>query len=145
MRRSILFSLLFVINSLFSVGALAQYEDVTGLWKTIDDDTGKQKSTVEIYINNGKLFGKIVDLADKTKKNDLCTKCAEDDSRYNKKILGMTIITDMEVNDKGVWTGGQILDPANGKTYRCEIWLDGDTLKVRGYIAFFFRTQEWLR
>ena len=46
------------------------------------------------------------------------------------------------------WKGGKILDPENGKSYDCKIWLEEgkpDVLKVRGYIAFFYRTQEWYR
>jgi uncharacterized protein (DUF2147 family) len=48
----------------------------------------------------------------------------------------------------GVYKGGEILDPENGKTYTCKIWLneeDTDQLMVRGYVAFFYRTQTWER
>jgi len=43
------------------------------------------------------------------------------------------------------WSGGTILDPENGKTYRCKIWLDDGKLKVRGYLGILFRTQTWYR
>ncbi|MCC6724064.1 MAG: DUF2147 domain-containing protein [Saprospiraceae bacterium] len=44
------------------------------------------------------------------------------------------------------WTGDSILDPANGRTYRCTIWLeDTDTLKLSGYWGIFWRTQTWKR
>jgi uncharacterized protein (DUF2147 family) len=142
MRRAIFFSIVFAISAVLSLSAQAKYEDVTGLWKTFDDSTGEQKSTAEIYIEDGKLFGKLVKVRDETA---VCYACDEDDSRYNKKVLGMTFITDMKLNSDGVWADGEILDPENGKTYDCEIWLDGDALKVRGYIGFFFRTQQWLR
>ena len=36
-----------------------QAQTVLGKWKTIDDNTGKQRSTVEIFEKDGKLFGKI--------------------------------------------------------------------------------------
>ena len=76
----------------------AQHEDITGLWKTIDDETGKPKSVVKIYIQDGKLYGDIVKLFRKPGEDPdpICDKCDEDDPRYNQKILGMTIITDME-------------------------------------------------
>jgi uncharacterized protein (DUF2147 family) len=142
MKRSILFLIIFVINALFSFSAQAQYEDVTGLWRTFDDDTGKQKSIAEIYIQNGKLYGKLVDIKNK---DNVCGKCAKDDPRHNKKVLGMVFITDMKVDSNGVWADGEILDPENGKTYDAEIWFEDGALQVRGYIGFFFRTQQWLR
>jgi len=46
---------------------------------------------------------------------------------------------------KGKWRDGRILDPNNGKYYDCQIWLEDNKLKVRGYIGFFYRTQEWIR
>ena len=44
-----------------------------------------------------------------------------------------------------VWSGGKILDPGNGKIYRCKIWLKDGELKVRGYFGPFYRTQTWRR
>jgi len=38
---------------------------------------------------------------------------------------------------------GEIMDPQDGKTYDCVIWREGEELKVRGYVAFFYRTQTW--
>jgi uncharacterized protein (DUF2147 family) len=43
---------------------------------------------------------------------------------------------------------GEITDPENGKTYDCKIWLDDnnqDILHVRGYVSFFYKTQDWER
>jgi len=37
------------------------------------------------------------------------------------------------------------MDPETGKVYDCKIWLENGQLKVRGYVAFFYRTQTWLR
>ena len=40
------------------------------------------------------------------------------------------------------------MDPKNGKTYKCLLYLDGeDTLKVRGYVGIsaMGRTQTWQR
>jgi uncharacterized protein (DUF2147 family) len=136
-------ALIFVYSNLF-----AQHNDITGLWKTIDDETGKPKSVVKIYIENGKLYGDIVKLFRKEGEdpNPKCDKCEEDDPRYNKDIIGMTIITDLryEEDDK-VWEDGEILDPKKGKVYDCKLWVEDGKLQVRGYVLFFHRTQEWLR
>ena len=57
----------------------------------------------------------------------------------------MEIIKDLK-QDGDEFEDGTILDPKNGKIYDCKIWLeDKNILNVRGYVAFFFRTQTWLR
>lgn len=52
----------------------------------------------------------------------------------------------MEKDDE-VYEGGTILNPENGKVYKCRLKLedDADTLQVRGYVAFFYKTQYWKR
>jgi uncharacterized protein (DUF2147 family) len=51
--------------------------------------------------------------------------------------------------DGDEWSGGEILDPETGKTYRAKMRLEdgGRKLIVRGYIGFslFGRSQTWLR
>ncbi len=133
---------LLLISVLFMSNSYAQ--SIVGKWKTIDDETGKEKSIVEIFMKDGKAYGKIIKLfrepnEDKDPICDLCT-----DHRKDKKALGMTIITDM-VKDDDEWDDGEILDPKNGKIYDCKLWLEDGKLQVRGYIAFFFRTQTWHR
>jgi len=126
----------------------AQHDDITGLWKSIDDETGDPKSVVKIYLEDGKLFGDIVKLFRKPGEDPdpVCDKCDEDDPRYNQKVLGMTIITEMEFQeDDNEWEDGEILDPKKGKVYDCKLWVEDEKLQVRGYVLFFHRTQEWLR
>ncbi|MBL4818917.1 MAG: DUF2147 domain-containing protein [Deltaproteobacteria bacterium] len=122
----------------------AEHEEFLGLWQTIDDDTNKPRSVVEVYLDNGQLKGNIVKLFPQPGEvaDPVCDQCKND--LHNKKIIGMQIINDMEYK-KGIWKNGEILDPNNGKFYDCKIWLEDNKLKVRGYIGFFFRTQEWLR
>lgn len=137
-----------IITLIFSSNMFAQHEDITGLWKTIDDETGQPKSIVKIYIKDGKLYGDVVKLFRKPGEDPdpICDKCDEDDPRYNQKILGMTIITDMEYQeDDNEWEDGEIMDPKKGKVYDCKLWVENGKLQVRGYVLFFHRTQEWLR
>jgi len=131
-----------------SISTFAQHEEITGLWKTIDDETGRVKSVVKIYLKDGKLFGDIVKLfrLPDEDQDPTCSKCDDDDSRKDQKILGMTIITDMELDvDDNEWEDGEILDPKKGKTYDCKLWVEDGKLQVRGYVLFFHRTQEWIR
>ena len=74
----------------------------------------------------------------------VCDKCDPSDPRFKKKVIGMEIITGLSKNDQE-YSGGEILDPENGKIYRSKIWLEGKDLKVRGYWGPFYRTQTWLR
>ena len=126
--------------------ALAQATPV-GLWKTIDDESKTEKSLVRIVESGGVLGGKIEKLLDPAKQNDICDKCS--DERKGKPIVGLSIIRNAKQDgeDKSVWTGGEILDPNNGKTYRLRLKpLDGGKqLEVRGYIGPFFRNQTWIR
>lgn len=137
-----------ILLFVFSISITAQHEEITGLWKTIDDETGRVKSVVKIYINDGKLYGDIVKLfrLPDEDQDPSCNECDEDDPRKDKKILGMTIINDMELDeDDNEWEDGEILDPKKGKVYDCKLWVEDEKLQVRGYVAFFYRTQEWLR
>jgi len=132
---------LFCISSfLFNLSA----QSIFGKWKTIDDETGDEKSIVEIYKTNGKVYGKIVDILNSKKKDAKCTACEH--KNKNQPILGMVIIEDMEKDDD-VYEDGTILNPSNGKVYKCRLKLedDPDTLQVRGYVAFFYKTQYWQR
>ncbi len=131
-----------ILALFFSCGLFAQ-GNVTGKWISIDDATGKKESTIEIFIQNGKLYGKIIDLANKEDLNKTCTACK--DERKGKKLVGMQIITALEKDDD-VWEGDDgILDPKNGKLYDVKIWEENNKLYVRGYIGFVFRTQTWIR
>ena len=123
-------------------------QTVAGTWKTIDDDTNKPKSIVELKIVDGKLYGTITKLfrAADEEQDPLCDDCEGD--LHNKKIIGMQIINGL-VKDDDEWEGDDgILDPANGTFYDCKVWVDKDDpnkLNVRGYIGFIYRTQYWFR
>ncbi|MGO3182159.1 MAG: DUF2147 domain-containing protein [Aequorivita sp.] len=120
-------------------------QDVTGKWNTIDDNTGEARSVVEIYKQDGKIYGKIVEIFDASKRDKVCTECPGDDK--GKPLLGLVILKDLK-KDGSEYNGGTIMDPDNGKVYKSYIELDGaNKLKVRGYIGFSLlgRTQYWER
>src|SRR4051812_29458454 len=93
-------------------------QSVLGKWKTIDDETGKPRSIVEIFERDGKVHGKIIKLFREPQEDQdpICTECDEDDPRYRKKIIGMEILTGM-VKDDDDYEDGEILDPKSGKVY----------------------------
>ena len=131
---------LLIILPLVTIG-----QPVTGKWKTIDDTSGEEKSIVEIFERDGRIYGKIVEIFRQNGEDPdpVCDKCPEDDDRYNDKVVGMEIIRDL-IRSGEEATHGTILDPEVGKIYRCKLWIDEGTLRVRGYWGPFFRTQTWL-
>lgn len=116
-----------------------------GTWKTIDDHWKKVKSIVEIININGELRGFIrkIFLLPHEGTDPVCTECSGE--LKNAKVVGMKIIWDFKlVGDK--WTDGKILDPGTGNVYDASIALiDANTLKVRGYLGPFYRSQVWKR
>lgn len=116
-----------------------------GIWLTIDDHWGKVKSVVEIKEVNGELKGYInkIFLLPHEGTDPVCSEC--DGDLQNTKVVGMKIIWDFK-KEGDKWVDGKILDPGNGNVYTSSIWLvDSDTLKVRGYLGPFYRSQVWKR
>lgn len=134
--------------TLWAVSVMAQAAGPVGLWKTIDDETGKERSYVRIVDVNGELQGKVEKIFDfpGDDPQHLCDKCKGE--LKDKPVIGMTILWGLK-EDGGVWKGGEILDPNNGKTYRCKLTPSADAkqLDVRGYIGISLigRTQTWHR
>lgn len=128
--------------------AWAQNASPVGLWKTVDDETGKPKALVRITEENGALQGKIEKLyrGPDEDQNPKCVACT--DSRKNQPIVGMTIVSGLK-KDGDDYTGGEILDPGKGKVYKSKATLrdGGQRLEVRGYIGapMFGRSQVWQR
>ncbi|MAE84297.1 MAG: hypothetical protein CMB80_16260 [Flammeovirgaceae bacterium] len=120
-------------------------QSIAGQWKTIDDETGKPRSIVEIEERDGKYYGKIVKLFREAgeEQDPVCDECPG--KKKNQKIIGMEIITDMElVKGENVFEEGEILDPESGNVYDCKLWIEDGKLMVRGYVMFLYRTQTWL-
>ena len=121
-----------------------------GLWKTVDDNTRKEKSLVRIVETNGVYSGKVEKIIDPDAPKDaVCKDCS--DERKDKPVLGMTIIRNVKASadDKTTFEGGDILDPNNGKVYKVKLTVtdNGSKLDVRGYIGapILGRTQTWSR
>lgn len=129
--------------------AAADPTSPAGLWKTIDDKTKLPRSLVRISEVNGVYEGRIEQLLNRQPDDDpegICRACPGE--RKGKPLVGMTILSGLK-QDGDIYAGGEILDPKNGKTYRCkmEVIEGGKKLNVRGFIgvSLIGRTQTWLR
>ena len=121
-------------------------QGIFGKWKTIDDKTGIAKAIVEVYEKNGLLNARIIQVLEKGREDALCINCKGD--LKNQPVKGMHIIRNFKKNGSDEYKGSNLLDPESGTTYRGKLWLDSDNadkLKVRGYVAFLYRTQTWHR
>jgi len=137
-----------MVFALMILPALCFAASPAGLWKTIDDKTGKEKSIVKISDNGGVLSGNIEKLLDPdVKKDAVCGECK--DERKGKPLAGLNIIRGLRQSgdDADVWEGGNILDPKNGKVYKARIKVieGGKKLELRGYLGPFYRTQVWTK
>jgi uncharacterized protein (DUF2147 family) len=142
MIRSVLIA---TVLAFAASSSMAQMSPV-GLWQTVDDETGKVTSEVRIEERNGVIFGKIEKLTNPADQDSVCDKCSDD--RKNKKVLGLEIIRDLKKTEgKDMWEGGTIIQPSTGKVFKATVAPieGGKKLQLRGYIAFFYKTQTWIR
>lgn len=140
--------ILFLSLCALCVPRIAQAQAI-GKWRTIDDETGKERSIVELRQVNGELQGRILHifLRPDEKPDPLCEAC--DGDRKNQPVIGMTFLWGLKPDGATAWAGGAILDPKNGKIYNAKASLaeNGMALHVRGYIGtpMLGRTQTWRR
>lgn len=141
-------SALIAVSLLLATAAYAANDTPVGTWTQVDDATGKPKSIIEITEQPDGTLQAVVEkvLFSDQGPHPICDKC--EGERHNKPVEGMTIMWGVK-QDGDVWDGGQILDPAKGKTYKVKLKLkdDGEKLEVRGYIGMpmLGRTQTWIR
>ena len=120
-------------------------QTIFGAWNSFDEETNRLESVIEVYEKNDQAFAKITKITNSENQSAICINCSGE--RKDAPILGMNILTGLK-KDGDEWSGGKILDPKNGKEYKCYIKLiDNNTLKLRGYIgiSMFGRTAIWKR
>ena len=128
--------------------AWAQDASPVGLWKAIDDKSGKPSALIRIAEHNGELTGRIEKLfrTPDEEQNPKCVACT--DARKNQQIVGMTIVSGLKKNGDE-YSGGEILDPKDGSVYKSKLTVreGGRKVEVRGYIGvpMLGRSQVWLR
>lgn len=119
-------------------------DKILGIWMS-----EKKNGKIEVYRSGNKYYGKLIwgdkmyEADGKTSRKDVKNTDAGQRSRNLKDLV---LMTDMSFDD-GEWSGGKIYDPESGKTYSCNMKLDGMTLNIRGYIgiSLFGRSSVWTR
>lgn len=135
-----------VAAALISSVAWADNASPVGLWRNVDDVSGKPRALVRITEANGTLQGKVEKVFLAPNESGKCEKC--EGALKNVPVIGLVILSGLK-KDGAEYTGGQILDPDNGKTYSSKLSLTdgGKKLNVRGYIgvSMLGRSQIWQR
>jgi uncharacterized protein (DUF2147 family) len=132
---------LLVISMAFAtnVNAQSKADKILGYYLTYDDETGAEKSQVQIYKDsNGKYYGKIVWLKEPNKNGKPKVDDKNPDAKLkNRAILGLEMLKGFKFNESdNEWIDGSIYNPASGKTYNCYINFESATkVKIRGYIG----------
>ena len=153
MKKFFVFLMIFVVVAGFCFAA----DPAEGFWISIDDKTQKPTAGWEIYTTGGKLFGKILSVADHPQ-NVKADKCNDSYRGFpvagkvsEMTVVGTPWIFDLKQDRPGIWSGGNVIDPDDGRMYGCRVTfhaMDGNryktnTLEMRGTIGPFGRSQYW--
>ena len=118
-------------------------QNAIGHWQIVNSEgPGGQ---AEIYLENGKLFGRVTQVRPGRTSRDVCDKCSGE--YKNELILGMVFMRNFHPSGDD-WVEGTVVDPENGKEYKGKIWAEGnDKLHLCGYIGISLlgRTEVWIR
>lgn len=69
-------------------------------------------------------------------------------AQHGQPVMGMTVLWGLVRSGPGLWTGGTIYNPDDGKTYNARITMaEPDRLNVRVYVMLplFGKTKVWTR
>ena len=138
-------SIILLMALMFSAPAFAQKPDaIIGRWL---NRTGEDQ--IQIYKKGDKYFGKLAWIKypnDETGKPKTDPK-NPDKSLRSRPALGLELLKDFKFDGDNVYEDGTIYDPKSGKTYSCKMTIEGEKLKIRGYvgISLFGRSETWTR
>jgi len=135
----------FILALTFMASGLVHSQGVFGKWYSLDPDTGENESIIQVYQKGDEVYAKIETILREEDKDKTCIECSGEDK--DKPIEGLVIMKGLK-KDGEEYNGGKILDPKNGKYYKCYITLEEENkLKLRGYIGFSVigRTEYWYR
>jgi uncharacterized protein (DUF2147 family) len=115
--------------------------DVVGRWKT-----ESRNGVVEITRCGPSICGRLVSSDGIRASPQLKDAKNKDAAQRSRTLKGVMLIWGF-TGSGGEWTGGQIYNPEDGKTYKSTVTLENPTtLKVRGCIFVpLCKTQRWTR
>lgn len=142
-----------IFLALFLVLSFAAAEDpAEGFWISFDEKTDKPNGGWRLYVDetDNRLYGVTVSLADKTAdtraygcKKRIYKGYPVQSELSNMPIVGSIWIFNLEKQNTGEWSKGNIIDPSTGAMYKCKAIFHKadnqkyktDTLELRGEIG----------
>jgi uncharacterized protein (DUF2147 family) len=131
-----------------------------GFWLSVDDKTSQVTGGWQIYVENNRLYGKLLSSA-AAPEGSLAIFCKDSYPDFplpgrvsQMLVLGTPWIYGLQQDKTGEWSKGTVIDPNDGKSYRCKIIFHpagerrftADTLEMRGEIGLGIgRSQYWRR
>jgi len=141
------------LSFLWLIAALLIVVNASG--QTADAILGKWinpsgEGQIQIYKKGNLFFGKLAwikepdDKATGKPKLDVNN---PDKSLQTRPILGLELLKNFKFDGDDVYEDGTIYDPKSGKTYSCKMTLNGNKLKIRGFIGISLlgRSEVWTR
>ncbi|MCD6038864.1 MAG: hypothetical protein K0S27_264 [Gammaproteobacteria bacterium] len=152
MEHNILLSIMLgILCSFLFIHSYAQEstsDTPEGYWKVVDNITGQPKSIIKIWqTRHHELKGKVIKVFTQEAGSQRCTACQG--KLYNQPLLGLTILSGLQLTYPHQWGQGKLLNPENGKIYSCTLRTTdhGNKLTVRNYMGlpYFGRAEIWER
>ena len=133
--------------------AQSKADKVVGYYLTHNEKTGKEESQIRIYkTQDGKYTGEIVwmDKSYYVEGKPIMDINNPDEKLRSKTLIGLQMLKDFTYDAKAdEWGEGSIYNPMNGKSYKSNMKLEGNKLKLRGYIGKAWmglgKTTTWIR
>lgn len=121
------------------VGFAQKSNGFEGIW--INQDSTQK---ILIYEEENLFFGKLIDLSNGAfHEFDINNNI---DSLQNRRVVGITVLSNFELTDSDKLKYGKIYNFKNGNTYNGKIVLKDDHMHLTGYFGVFFflgKTQHW--
>lgn len=141
-KKKVVLILLLIV---FNCSAWAQKADaILGSWANPNG-----QDHILIYKRGDKFFGKLdwIKFPNDETGKPKTDKKNPDPALRSRPDLGLELLKDFTFDGDNVYSGGTVYDPKNGKTYCCKMTMEGNTLKIRGYIgiSLFGRSEIWTR
>ena len=143
MFKKIGITLLIAMTSSFVVSA-QKADAILGQWVNPNG-----QDHILIYKKGNKYFGKLnwIKFPNDEQGNPKTDKNNPDKALQSRPDLGLELLKDFTFDGDDVYEDGTIYDPKSGKTYSCKMTIEGNNLKIRGYVLFslFGRSEVWTR
>jgi len=128
--------ILFMMNCIFSIDEM----NVIGFFKTINASKEFTTSIIATYMYQNKLYGRIIVSFDEETGEYI--ECYKSPHQIAYKIDKNPLLLDIDIFfdltfDGEKYTGGYVIDPRSGKTYKAEVWMTKEGLIIRGKFGPF--------